>query len=176
MPIVQDSVILKPIMSGATRIVLFIALAVGILFLGHDYNKRLDERAAADAVRSQAQVAAEQARIMSSFKKEDVKVGLGREAAVGDIVGVQYIGSFDDGKEFDNSYKRGEPFTFKLGAGEVIPGWDMGVQGMKVGGKRKLTIPPELGYGDRGSRGGEIPPNSTLHFTVELLSVGGGLK
>ena len=99
----------------------------------------------------------------------DLIKGDGAEAQSGQKVTVNYIGMLENGKEFDSSYGRG-PFSFSLGAGQVIKGWDEGVAGMKVGGKRKLTIPPELGYGSRGA-GGVIPPNSTLIFEVELLSV-----
>jgi FKBP-type peptidyl-prolyl cis-trans isomerase FkpA len=103
------------------------------------------------------------------LKFEDVVVGKGQEAKAGDTVSVHYVGTLTDGKEFDQSRKRGQPFTFPLGQGRVIKGWDQGVAGMKVGGKRKLTIPPSLGYGDRGA--GTIPPNSTLLFEVELLEI-----
>lgn len=102
--------------------------------------------------------------------KEDLKVGDGAEAKAGDSVTVNYVGTLTDGTKFDSSYDRNQPFTFRLGAGEVIQGWDQGVEGMKVGGKRKLTIPSELGYGERGA-GADIPPNATLIFEVELLSV-----
>lgn len=101
---------------------------------------------------------------------EDVTVGDGAEAVDGKTVTVHYRGTLDNGKQFDASYDRNEPFSFRLGAGQVIKGWDQGVKGMKVGGKRKLTIPAELGYGAR-AMGSDIPANSTLHFEVELLKV-----
>jgi FKBP-type peptidyl-prolyl cis-trans isomerase FkpA len=106
----------------------------------------------------------------SGLKYQDLKVGEGQEARKGDVVEVHYTGWLTDGKKFDSSLDRNRPFSFKLGAGMVIKGWDEGVAGMKVGGKRKLTIPPELGYGARGA-GDVIPPNSTLVFEVELLKV-----
>ncbi|OGG38247.1 peptidylprolyl isomerase [Candidatus Jorgensenbacteria bacterium RIFCSPHIGHO2_02_FULL_45_20] len=102
---------------------------------------------------------------------EDEIVGTGTEAIPGRTAVVNYIGKLTDGKKFDSSYDRGEPFSFTLGAGQVIRGWDEGVLGMKVGGKRKLTIPPELGYGAQDIGNGLIPPNSTLIFDVELLDV-----
>jgi peptidylprolyl isomerase/FKBP-type peptidyl-prolyl cis-trans isomerase FkpA len=102
--------------------------------------------------------------------KDDLVVGTGAEAASGQRVTVHYLGTLTDGTKFDASYDRGQPFTFNLGAGQVIKGWDQGVAGMRVGGKRKLTIPAELGYGARGA-GGVIPPNATLVFEVELLEV-----
>lgn len=96
--------------------------------------------------------------------------GNGAEAKKGDNVRVHYTGTFTNGEVFDSSVTRGQPFTFTLGAGQVIEGWDQGVAGMKVGGKRQLTIPPELAYGERGVPGA-IPPNSTLIFEVELLGI-----
>jgi FKBP-type peptidyl-prolyl cis-trans isomerase len=101
---------------------------------------------------------------------KDIVVGKGAEAKAGDNVKVHYVGTLPDGKEFDASKKHGQPFDFELGAGRVIKGWDQGVAGMKVGGKRKLTVPPSLGYGARGFPP-VIPPNSTLNFEVELLDV-----
>ncbi len=98
----------------------------------------------------------------------DLIIGEGEEATPGQKVSVNYKGTLENGKEFDSSYGRG-PFEFPLGAGKVIKGWDEGVAGMKVGGKRKLVIPPELGYGSRGI--GPIPPDSTLTFEVELLEI-----
>ncbi|WP_437841033.1 FKBP-type peptidyl-prolyl cis-trans isomerase [Sorangium sp. So ce1153] len=101
---------------------------------------------------------------------EDVKEGTGAEAKHGQLVTVHYVGTLTNGSKFDSSRDRNQGFSFNLGAGQVIKGWDQGVAGMKVGGVRKLTIPPELGYGARGFPP-VIPPNSTLLFEVELLSV-----
>src|SRR3989344_3059653 len=103
---------------------------------------------------------------------QDLIVGTGAEAVNGKMITVNYVGTLADGKKFDSSYDRGTPFQFNLGAGEVIRGWELGVAGMKIGGKRKLIIPPALGYGDRNIGNGLIPPNSTLIFEVELLGVG----
>jgi FKBP-type peptidyl-prolyl cis-trans isomerase FkpA len=102
---------------------------------------------------------------------EEVTVGAGDSAGAGQRVTVHYTGWLTDGTKFDSSKDRGDPFVFPLGAQRVIAGWDEGVQGMRVGGVRKLTIPPALGYGARGA-GGVIPPNATLVFEVELLGVG----
>ena len=101
----------------------------------------------------------------------DITVGSGPEAGPGDNVAVHYVGvAYSTGEEFDASYNRGDPLEFRLGAGRVIAGWDTGVAGMKVGGRRQLTIPPHLGYGDRGA-GGVIKPGETLIFVVDLIDV-----
>ena len=105
-----------------------------------------------------------------SLQIEDLKVGTGAEAKAGQNVSVHYVGTLTDGRKFDSSRDRGNPFQFRLGAGQVIKGWDQGVAGMKIGGLRKLTIPPEMGYGARGFPP-VIPGNSTLVFEVELLGV-----
>jgi peptidylprolyl isomerase len=102
---------------------------------------------------------------------EDLTVGDGPQVGAGQVASVHYVGvSHSNGKEFDASYNRGAPLDFTVGAGQVITGWDKGVDGMKVGGRRKLTIPPHLGYGDRGA-GGVIKPGETLIFVVDLIGV-----
>lgn len=106
----------------------------------------------------------------SGLQYVDLVKGTGREAHVGETASVYYTGWLKDGTKFDSSVDRGQPFQFRLGAGQVIKGWDEGVVGMNVGSKRKLTIPPHLGYGARGA-GGVIPPNATLVFDVESLDL-----
>jgi FKBP-type peptidyl-prolyl cis-trans isomerase FkpA len=106
----------------------------------------------------------------SGLKYEDLVEGNGETAQAGQMVTVHYTGWLENGQKFDSSKDRNDPFRFKLGAGQVIRGWDEGVAGMKIGGTRKLTIPANLGYGARGA-GGVIPPNATLIFDVELLAV-----
>ncbi|MEW5942541.1 MAG: FKBP-type peptidyl-prolyl cis-trans isomerase [Pseudomonadota bacterium] len=106
----------------------------------------------------------------TGLKYEDLAPGTGDTARAGQMVSVHYTGWLTDGTKFDSSKDRDDPFIFPLGAGHVIRGWDEGVQGMQVGGVRRLTIPPELGYGARGA-GGVIPPNATLVFEVELLRI-----
>jgi peptidylprolyl isomerase len=106
----------------------------------------------------------------SGLRYEDITVGTGQSPQSGQDVTVHYTGTLVDGTKFDSSLDRGQPFTFKIGVGQVIKGWDEGVMTMKVGGKRKLVIPPQLGYGAR-RMGDKIPPNSTLVFEIELISV-----
>ena len=106
----------------------------------------------------------------SGLEYIDLAVGTGREAGRGDTATVHYTGWLQDGTKFDSSLDRGQPFSFRIGEGQVIKGWEEGVSGMKIGGKRKLMIPPHLGYGGRGA-GGIIPPNAKLTFEVELLNV-----
>lgn len=108
-------------------------------------------------------------KMENGLQIQDLKVGTGVEVRLGQSLTMHYSGTLTDGTKFDSSYDRGEPFQFVLGAGQVIKGWDLGVQGMKVGGKRKLIIPSSLGYGEKGI--GPIPPNATLVFEVELLAV-----
>lgn len=106
----------------------------------------------------------------SGLKYQDLKEGVGAAATVNDVVDVHYTGWLKSGKKFDSSLDRNKPFSFTLGAGMVIKGWDEGVKGMKTGGKRKLIIPPELGYGKKGA-GDVIPPDAELTFEVELLKI-----
>jgi len=123
--------------------------------------------AAADKTKPKVEVP--QGAPPKQLEVEDLEVGTGAEAKAGDEVTVQYVGvNYKNGKEFDASWDRGEPFTFLLGAGQVIPGWDQGVEGMKVGGRRELVIPPNLAYGPAGSPPA-IGPNETLVFVVDLL-------
>ncbi|HUL67336.1 MAG TPA: FKBP-type peptidyl-prolyl cis-trans isomerase [Burkholderiaceae bacterium] len=107
----------------------------------------------------------------SGLQLEELRIGAGAKARSGQDVVVHYTGWLTDGRKFDSSRDRGQPFSFGLGAGQVIAGWDEGVEGMQVGGLRRLTIPSRLGYGEFGA-GGVIPPNATLVFEVELLEVG----
>jgi len=117
-----------------------------------------------------AQEAKKTVTTASGLKYVDVVVGKGASPTTGKTVKVHYTGTLENGKKFDSSVDRNEPFSFTIGVGQVIKGWDEGVMTMKVGGKRKLIIPSNLGYGARGA-GGAIPPNATLLFDVELLDV-----
>ncbi|MDO8537083.1 MAG: FKBP-type peptidyl-prolyl cis-trans isomerase [bacterium] len=151
----------------------FIVVATALIGGGIYYNRKLDEKARSEALVEQEEINKAQAEIMEKLIKEDVVVGTGAEAKSGDTISVNYTGTFEDGKAFDSNvdpqFNHVTQFVFILGLGLVIQGWDLGVLGMKVGGKRKLTIPPELGYGASGV--GPIPGGATLKFIVELLSV-----
>jgi FKBP-type peptidyl-prolyl cis-trans isomerase FkpA len=135
--------------------------------IGLNGCKCSEQKAATDP---SASTPATGAATVDELKIEDIKVGEGLEAVPGKKVVVHYTGTLLDGTKFDSSVDRQEPFDFRLGSGAVIKGWDEGVKGMKVGGKRKLTIPPAMAYGEAGI-GGVIPPNATLQFEVELLDV-----
>lgn len=133
--------------------------------------KKPDGPVAKSAQKSRPKVTVPDCEAPASLVVNELEVGTGTEAKSGEEVTVQYAGvGFKSGKEFDASWNRNEPFTFKLGAGQVIPGWDKGVEGMKVGGRRELIIPPELAYGESGSPP-SIGPNETLIFVIDLLKV-----
>lgn len=154
-----------------SRLIIFIVLAAVILGFGMWYSEKVFKESQESEFRVGTAAQQAQSQIMDKLKIEDAVVGTGAEAKNGETVTVNYTGTLDDGTKFDSSLNPGRtPFSFLLGAGQVIRGWDLGVLGMKVGGKRTLTIPSELGYGSRGA-GTVIPPDATLHFTVELLSV-----
>jgi len=145
----------------------FLLGVLGVLLLGTvgfvlSLNKTPQEE-------SNQQKQQEKAAEPSELQIEDIVTGQGAKAAPGKLVVVHYTGTLLDGTQFDSSFDRGAPFQFTLGAGQVIQGWEQGFEGMKVGGKRKLTIPPHLAYGNQEI--GAIPPNSTLIFEVELLDV-----
>jgi len=137
-------------------IIIPVVLVMGIYFILQNNNK--------------GQEINNNIREIQGMKIETLKEGAGAEAKNGDTVTVHYTGTLENGTKFDSSLDSGTPFSFTLGTGEAIQGWDLGVLGMKVGEKRKLTIPSELGYGSQGA-GGVIPPNATLIFEVELLGI-----
>ncbi len=148
----------------------YVVSSVFVVLLGMGGCKCSGDKKDGAATTTTPAPAAEPAAAATELKIEDIKVGEGAVAESGKQVVVHYTGTLTDGTKFDSSLDRNDPFTFSLGAGQVIKGWDEGVKGMKVGGKRKLTIPPQLGYGEAGA-GGVIPPNATLIFEVELLDV-----
>ena len=150
--------------------------AAGLLLAGCAGSKAVTQATAAPKPAAQtaatpaAPAAAAPDAPLGTLQITDHVLGSGSEAASGKRVTVNYVGRLLTGRQFDSSYDRGQPFSFVLGAGQVIPGWEQGILGMKVGGKRELIIPPHLGYGATGA-GGVIPPNATLVFDVELLGV-----
>jgi FKBP-type peptidyl-prolyl cis-trans isomerase FkpA len=164
-------------MRRAWRTTLVLGMALGAVACGGERAAEQPETAAPEA----AAAAAAQAPTLdpaaltetgTGLRYQDLVVGEGADAVAGQTVTVHYTGWLLGGAKFDSSLDRGEPFAFPLGQGRVIRGWDEGVAGMKVGGKRRLVIPPDLGYGAAGA-GGVIPPDATLVFDVELLGVGG---
>jgi FKBP-type peptidyl-prolyl cis-trans isomerase FkpA len=147
------------------------SLALCLVVLASACTKQNGPDSNAPAASQPAIVAPAQAgAAVTELRMEDSKIGTGALAKSGNLVSIHYTGWLADGKRFVSSRDRNEPFNFVLGAGQVIKGWDQGVTGMKVGGVRKLTVPPKLGYGGLGE-GGAVPPNATLVFEVELLSV-----
>jgi FKBP-type peptidyl-prolyl cis-trans isomerase len=156
-------------MNNSIKLVIFLAVGALIVWAGVSYNKKLDEEAVSFA--EQARIAGEEQlkKDMALLTIEDIIPGTGAEAKMGDLVSVHYTGSFLDGTVFDSSKTKGTPSEFKVGDERIIKGWNLGLLGMKVGGTRHITIPPELAYGAEGSPA--IPPNSTLKFEVELLEI-----
>jgi peptidylprolyl isomerase len=152
-----------------TVVVGIAALGVFSYFIFGFYPGTPDTSTANKSIEGAADTNSNTAPQATELKIEDIKKGEGPEVKSGDTVEIHYKGTLTNGKKFDSSYDRGTPFETKIGVGQVIEGWDKGVVGMQVGGKRKLTIPPSMGYGDRAA--GEIPPNSTLIFEVELLGI-----
>jgi peptidylprolyl isomerase len=160
----ERSMMKKRIALGLT----LVAVLVGAFGCGND-NK--SSALSATTTSSPMKVNGQPTTTASGLQYWDIVVGTGATAMPGNPVKVHYSGFLTNGQKFDSSRDRGEPFSFPLGAGQVIKGWDEGVAGMKVGGQRQLRIPPALGYGAAGA-GGAIPPNATLIFDVELLEVG----
>ena len=170
---------------SSTRSLLTLALlvlSVSLVACGGDDKGEGTESAAAPAATAESQaetpaktrpqIARPEGPAPKELRSEDLEEGTGTEAKAGDLVSVQYVGaSWSTGEEFDASWDRGEPFQFTLGAGEVIPGWDRGVEGMKEGGRRRLVIPPDLAYGPQGSPPA-IGPDETLVFVIDLEQVG----
>ena len=162
-------------------VIIAIITAAAILIFSKNLNQNLNQIEKANknlnndenSVVSQNQNQMKNKILSDGLEITDEVVGAGAEVLNGSIVTVNYIGVLTDGKKFDSSYDRNQPFSFVLGAEEVIKGWDEGILGMRVGGKRKLIIPPDLAYGSQSVGNGLIPPNSTLVFEVELLGVEG---
>lgn len=151
--------------------VLIAALVIVILVGRGGGDDEGDSSASLADTTTKPVIAASDAPAPTELEIEDIKEGTGPAAKAGDTLSMQYAGAiYDTGEEFDASWDRGEPFEFELGSGNVIQGWDQGIEGMKAGGRRKLVIPPNLGYGEAGSPPA-IPPNSTLVFVVDLLEI-----
>ena len=151
--------------------VLFAVVAVALIWLGSWYDNRSTQQSNQQELAQGQAAQQEQNQRMSQLQIKDDVVGTGAAVQTGDTVSVLYTGTLDNGTVFDASSLHGnQPFSFTVGAGQVIQGWDLGLLGMKVGGTRELTIPPDLAYGDQ-SPAASIPANSTLHFTIQLLGV-----
>ncbi len=154
-------------MDGAKRVLLVLA---AVLMLGPGCGDGTSGGVEGEPAAAPEDCPSAETVTSSGLRYADIECGTGDEAAKGDIVEVHYVGTLDNGKKFDSSRDRGQTFKFQLGAGQVIAGWDDGLVGMKVGGVRELTIPPELGHGKAGFPP-TIPPNATLIFEVELISI-----
>jgi FKBP-type peptidyl-prolyl cis-trans isomerase len=146
----------KKIIIAVVIAIVLVGIFIGGGLMGGLFTNKIDDKTMQEQKETQVQ-------------SQDIVVGIGDVAVAGKQVTVNYTGVFSDGKKFDSSLDRGVPFTFTLGTGMVIKGWDIGVEGMKVGGKRVLVVPPQLGYGEKDY--GPIPGNSTLIFEIELLEV-----
>lgn len=151
-------------------LVLFVIILIGLAFLFRPQINIRDRQVANEFKNPQKESTSSAAPVdTTGLKIEDLVEGTGQEAKKGDLVTIHYKGTLENGTVFDSSYDKGQPFQTPIGQGSVIKGWDEGVPGMKVGGKRRLTIPPQLAYGERGQ--GSIPPNATLIFELELVEV-----
>jgi len=158
-------------MKKSINIIIFIVLGIAVIGIGMWFSGNVSNETK-NTVTTQGATAKEaQSKIMENLKIEDVVVGTGAEAKNGDTITVNYTGTLDDGTKFDSSLNPGRtPFSFPLGAGQVIKGWDMGVLGMKIGGKRRLIIPSAMAYGSQRAAA-NIPPNSDLVFDIELIAI-----
>lgn len=156
----------KNILFMGILLVIIVGLLIASKIYKADFAKKLEQEASDSGLEG---LTIEQIP-MAEVETEILQQGSGAEAMVNDTLTVDYIGMLEDGAKFDSSLDSGQPFSFVLGAGKVIPGWDKGLEGMRVGEKRKLIVPPELAYGEQGF-GDIIPPNATLIFEVELLSI-----
>jgi len=151
------------------RSILLLALCVAVALAGCGCGSGGSDESTATAQKTKPEVVVPKGPPPKKLVVKDLEEGTGAEAKAYDLVTVQYVGvNYKSGREFDSSWSRGEPFGFNLGAGEVIKGWDRGLMGMKVGGRRELIIPPALAYGEAST--GSIPPNETLVFVVDLVS------
>ncbi|MDE2126447.1 MAG: FKBP-type peptidyl-prolyl cis-trans isomerase [Armatimonadetes bacterium] len=153
---------------GTLAVVLGLALLAGVAAAGPGKQAKHKHLAHHKGAKSHGP---KMVTLKNGLKYVDLVVGKGAMASAPHVVVVQYIGTLANGTKFDSSYDHGTPFTFGLGQHQVIKGWDIGVAGMRVGGKRKLIVPPSLGYGAEGTPGGPIPPNATLTFVIQLLKI-----